>query len=78
MVASVSAIVVSVDGRDPLRRAPAGRAALVRAKIAAISSDPHIVARIRQVTSDINARIGAYLALKTVLSILLGAPRAGS
>jgi predicted PurR-regulated permease PerM len=43
------------------------------AKIAAISSDPRIVARIRQVTSDINSRIGAYLALKTFLSILLGA-----
>ncbi len=42
------------------------------AKIAAISSDPRSIARIRQVTSDINARIGAYLALKTFLSILLG------
>jgi AI-2 transport protein TqsA len=43
------------------------------AKIAAISSDPRIVARIRQVTFGINSRIGAYLALKTFLSILLGA-----
>jgi predicted PurR-regulated permease PerM len=43
------------------------------AKIAAISSDPRSIARIRQVTSDINARIGAYLALKTFLSMLLGA-----
>jgi AI-2 transport protein TqsA len=43
------------------------------AKIAAISSDPRVVARIRQVTSDINSRIGSYLALKTFISILLGA-----
>jgi predicted PurR-regulated permease PerM len=43
------------------------------AKIAAISSDPRTVARIRQVTSDINSRIGSYLALKTFVNILLGA-----
>ncbi len=43
------------------------------AKIAAISSDPRTVARIRQVTSDINARIGSYLALKTFINIMLGA-----
>jgi len=42
-------------------------------KIAAISSDPRSIARIRQITSDINARIGAYLALKTFIGILLGA-----
>jgi len=43
------------------------------AKIASISSDPRSIARIRQITSDINARIGAYLALKTFIGILLGA-----
>ena len=43
------------------------------AKIANLSTDPRNVARIRQITTDINARIGSYLGLKTVLSILLGA-----
>lgn len=42
------------------------------AKVAKLSSNPRNVARIREVTSDINARIGSYLGLKTVLSILLG------
>jgi predicted PurR-regulated permease PerM len=42
-------------------------------KIANISSDPRSVARIREVTNDINRRIGSYLALKTLLSALLGA-----
>jgi len=43
------------------------------AKLAGLSSDPQRVVRVRQVTSDINSRIGSYLALKTVLSLLLGA-----
>jgi AI-2 transport protein TqsA len=43
------------------------------AKIANLSEDPRTAARIRQVTSDVNARIGSYLALKTLISILLGA-----
>lgn len=42
-------------------------------KIGELSSDPRTVARIREITTGINARIGAYLALKTCLSILLGA-----
>jgi predicted PurR-regulated permease PerM len=41
-------------------------------KLANLSNDPSKLARIRQVTNDINARIGSYLALKTFLSILLG------
>ena len=41
------------------------------AKIAKLSDDPRSVSRIRQVTSEINARIGSYLGLKTVLSVLL-------
>jgi AI-2 transport protein TqsA len=42
-------------------------------KIANLSSNPRYAARIREVTTDINTRIGSYLALKTFVSILLGA-----
>ena len=42
------------------------------AKLARLSPDPEQNARIRQVLADINGRIGAYLALKTLLSIVLG------
>lgn len=42
-------------------------------KLANISSDASSVARIRSITNDINRRIGSYLALKTFLSLLLGA-----
>lgn len=42
-------------------------------KVAGLSSDPRGIERIRQVTHDINARIGSYLALKTLLSLFLGA-----
>ncbi len=42
-------------------------------KLDHLSSDPRSGARIRQVAQDINARIGSYLALKTLLSVLLGA-----
>ncbi len=42
-------------------------------KIGHVSSDPRIVARIREVANDINTRIGSYLMLKTLLSALLGA-----
>lgn len=41
------------------------------AKLANLSDDPARVARIRQVIAAINRRIGAYLALKTLLSLLL-------
>jgi AI-2 transport protein TqsA len=41
------------------------------AKLEKLSRDPRRLARIRQVISDINARIGAYLGLKTLLSVLL-------
>lgn len=41
------------------------------AKLANLSDDPARVARIRQVIVTINQRIGAYLALKTLLSLLL-------
>ena len=43
------------------------------AKIASLSSDPQVVSRIRQVTSDISAWIESYLGLKTMPSIFLGA-----
>ncbi len=41
------------------------------AKIAAISDDPRAVARIRGVIENINARVGSYLAMKTLLSVVL-------
>ena len=41
-------------------------------KIANLSSNPRHTARIWEITTDINARIGSYLALKTALCILLG------
>jgi len=43
------------------------------AKIAGIARSPQHALRIKQVISDINARVGAYLALKTFLGVLLGA-----
>jgi predicted PurR-regulated permease PerM len=42
------------------------------AKLANLSEDPARVARIRQVIGTINRRIGSYLALKTLVSLLLG------
>jgi predicted PurR-regulated permease PerM len=41
-------------------------------KLANLSDDPARVARIREVIEAINRRIGSYLALKTLLSLLLG------
>ncbi|MBN8507746.1 MAG: AI-2E family transporter [Burkholderiales bacterium] len=43
------------------------------AKLANLSDDPKRVARIREVIGAINRRIGSYLALKTLISLLLGA-----
>jgi len=43
------------------------------AKVANISDDPRSVVRISGIIDDINRRIGSYLALKTFISILLGA-----
>lgn len=42
------------------------------AKIARLSDDPGQVARIRALIADVNARIGAYLVLKTLINVLLG------
>jgi len=66
-----------LDRRDLRRRAavrhlPAARAASLRRQVASLSDDPARVARIRQVIEAINRRIGSYLALKTLLSVLLG------
>lgn len=47
--------------------------ALFAAKVACLSGDPRAVARILGITADINAQIGSYLAVKTLLGILLGA-----
>ena len=41
-------------------------------KLANLSDDPARVARIREVIEAINRRIGSYLALKTLVSLLLG------
>ena len=41
-------------------------------KIAKISSDPQNVRQIQGIVMQINARIGAYLALKTVVSVIQG------
>jgi AI-2 transport protein TqsA len=41
-------------------------------KLGRLSSDPVRVARLRMVVADINARIGRYLAIKTLINIGLG------
>lgn len=43
------------------------------AKVANMSADPRAAARILEVVTDINRRVGSYLALKTLLSLFLGA-----
>ncbi len=42
------------------------------AKLARMSDDPEKIARIRSVIGTINRRIGSYLALRTLPSLLLG------
>ena len=42
-------------------------------KMAQIASEPRDAARIREITSDINRRVGAYLSVKTGVNVLLGA-----
>jgi AI-2 transport protein TqsA len=41
-------------------------------KLAQASGDPRNAARIREITSDINRRVGAYLWVKTAINVLLG------
>jgi AI-2 transport protein TqsA len=43
-----------------------------RDKLERVSANPRSVERVRQVLADINARIGAYLAMKTFINIILG------
>ena len=42
------------------------------AKLERLSSDPGRVARLRRIVADVNGKIGAYLALKTVVSVVQG------
>ena len=42
------------------------------AKLQNVSDDPNQVAFIRQIMTNINGKIGTYLALKTLLSVMLG------
>ena len=73
MVASASSILVTIFAVALYASFLLIEQRSFAAKIANLSEDPRTAARIRQVTSDINARIGSYLALKTIISILLGA-----
>ena len=45
---------------------------VIPAKIENLSSDPQKVAQVRKIIGHMNARIGAYLALKTLVSVVLG------
>lgn len=73
MVASVSSIAVSVVVVLLYASFLLIEQRSFAAKVANLSSNPQTVARIRQITADINTRIGSYLALKTCIGILLGA-----
>lgn len=42
------------------------------AKLDGLSSDPNSVARLRRIVADVNGKIGAYLALKTLVSVAQG------
>jgi predicted PurR-regulated permease PerM len=41
-------------------------------KIGRLSRDPERVAQVRRIITDVNSRIGTYLALKTAVNVLLG------
>ena len=72
MVASVTSIVVGVLVVILYAALLLVEQRSFAAKAANLSSNPRNVSRIREITTDINARIGSYLGLKTVLSVLLG------
>ena len=72
MVTSVSSIVLGVLNVILYASLLLVEQRSFAAKVANLSNDPRNVARIRQITTDTSARIGSYLGLKTVLSILLG------
>jgi len=73
MLASVSSIIVSVMVVFLYATFLLVERRFFPQKMENISSDASRVARIRAITSDINKRIGAYLALKTFISLFLGA-----
>ncbi len=72
MVASVSSIVVSILVVFLFASFLLMEQRAFGDKIANISRDPRNGTRILEITSNINAQIGAYLALKTFIGILLG------
>jgi predicted PurR-regulated permease PerM len=73
MVASASSILVTILAVALYASFLLIEQGSFAAKLANLSSNPRNVDRIRQITTDINARIGSYLALKALLSLLLGA-----
>jgi AI-2 transport protein TqsA len=73
MLASVSSIIVSVMVVFLYATFLLVERRFFPQKMENISSDASRVAQIRAITSDINKRIGAYLALKTFISLFLGA-----
>jgi len=72
MVASVSSIIVSVVVVALYAGFLLFEQGAFAKKFAGLSSDPADVARMGGIMRDVNARIGSYLALKTLISILLG------
>lgn len=73
MVASVSSMVVTILVVLLFATFLLLEQRAFAAKLANISKDPAAVARILAIVSNINAQVGSYLALKTFLSVLLGA-----
>ncbi|WP_287631252.1 AI-2E family transporter [Accumulibacter sp.] len=73
MLASVSSIIVSVIVVFLYATFLLAERRFFHQKMENISSDAGRVARIRAITTDINKRIGSYLALKTFISLFLGA-----
>jgi predicted PurR-regulated permease PerM len=73
MVASLSSFVVSVVVMLLYATFLLFEQRSFSGKIGHLSTDPRAVARIRQITTDVNTRVGSYLALKTALGILLAA-----
>ncbi|MCM8594774.1 AI-2E family transporter [Accumulibacter sp.] len=73
MLASVSSIVVSVIVVFLYVTFLFAERRFFARKMESLSSDAGRVARVRAITADINQRIGSYLALKTFISLFLGA-----
>jgi hypothetical protein len=73
MLASVSSIIVSIIVVFLYATFLLVERRAFPRKIENISIDASRVARIQTITADINRRIGSYLALKTIISLFLGA-----